>query len=83
MEREVAVKNKNNNRSFDNIRNTLTELKKKIESAKSTLQSNQILNKNIIFEEPEDEEIKTLELISFHESSGSRANSSSLDESKK
>lgn len=71
--------------SFDNIRNTLTELKKKIDTAKETLQSNRILSRNIIFEEPDDDEARTVELISFNESSGSQKvnNSSSLDESKK
>jgi hypothetical protein len=36
-------------KSFDNIRSTLTELKKKLDTANQELRSNQILNKNIIF----------------------------------
>jgi hypothetical protein len=67
-------------KSFDNIRTTLDDLKKKIESAKNQLKNNPILNRNIISEESDDEEVKPLELISFNESSGSqRFNSSSLD----
>lgn len=61
----------NSNKTMQNIRNTLTLLQSKIDSAKEELKGNLILGRSII-EESDNEESRTLELFSFNESERSR-----------
>lgn len=59
------------NKTMQNIRNTLTLLQSKIDSAKEELKGNLILGRSVI-EESENEESRNLELFSFNESERSR-----------
>ena len=61
----------NSNKTMQNIRNTLTLLQSKIDSAKEELKGNLILGRSII-EDSDNEESRTLELFSFNESERSR-----------
>lgn len=56
---------------MQSIRNTLNQLQLRIDSAKEELKGNTILGRSVI-EEEDQEESRTLDLISFNDSYNSR-----------